>query len=264
MKELTNQIVIHQKTEEIEYLQFRKLLELGIKHAYSLKREGLNFRTNSKEETESYHKLCKSIGIKEENRVKPCQRHTSTIQVVTKPMKVDELPDTDGLITNVPFLPLVTTNADCILLLFYDPKKKVIANIHSGWKGTYQRISEELVQKMISEFHSDPADILCFICPSIRKCHFEVDFDVKEMFEKEFQKLGNKDAFISMGKRIEGKQKYNIDTVFITKELLKLNGIKQENIYDSGICSVCHSDLIRSYRVEKEEYQLATAIIQMG
>ena len=47
---------------------------------------------------------------------------------------------------------LATTNADCILLLIYDPIKKVIANVHSGWKGTLQKISVKAVDKMIEEF----------------------------------------------------------------------------------------------------------------
>ena len=263
MKNLSNEVVIHKSGEGIEYLQFRKLLELGIKHAYTLKKYDVNFRTGSKEQEDSYKKICMEIGIDQKKITKPCQKHTNNIRYVSQPMKVEELLETDGLITDVEKLPLSTTNADCILIMFYDPKKKIIANIHSGWKGTQKRISEKLVKKLVEEFKCQTEDILCFICPSIRRCHFEVEDDVKQLFENEFNDL-NKDDIINKGKMIEGKQKYYIDTVLLTKELLKLNGIREENIYDSNICSVCNSDQIRSYRVEKENYKLATAIIQLG
>ena len=94
------------------------------------------------------------------------------------------------MITNKKNIILTTTNADCILLLFFDPVKKVIANTHSGWKGTLQEISVKTVNKMKEEYGCDPKDIIVCICPSIRKCHFEVDKDVYEMFYNQFKKLG--------------------------------------------------------------------------
>ena len=54
-----------------------------------------------------------------------------------------------------------------------------------------------------------------------------------------------------------------VDTVKINQILLKKEGLKEENIIDSGICSVCNSDLIHSYRVEKQNFSLATAIISL-
>lgn len=65
----------------------------------------------------------------------------------------------------------------------------MIANVHSGWKGTIQRIIVQTINKMINEFGCNPKDIICCICPSIRKCHFEVEQDVKEEFQKQFREL---------------------------------------------------------------------------
>ena len=79
------------------------------------------------------------------------------------------------------------------------------------------------------------------------------------MFEKEFQDL-DKGQFIEKQKV---KEKWNIDTVLINKIILEQKGLKLENIIDSGICSVCNSDLIHSYRVEKQGYGLSTAIISL-
>lgn len=274
MKDLTNENVIHVKKDGIEFLQFRKLLEYSdiINHAYSI---GLNrdFRMEragnvpvTKEEFEvsqnNFKDLTSAIGTKYENIVRARQNHTKQVKCVEEKEEYPEFysekyKQTDGLATNKPNIMLSTTNADCILLLFFDPIKKVIANTHSGWKGTLQRISVETVKKMQKQYNSNPEDIICCICPSIRKCHFEVEQDVKDMFENEFKELKG------IIKETAPNKKWHIDTVQINKDILKNAGLKEENIIDSGICSVCNSDQIHSFRIEGESYGLATAIIEI-
>ena len=158
---------------------------------------------------------------------------------------------------------LCTTSADCISLLFYDDNKKVIGDVHSGWKGTAQRISKKAVEKMIKEYNSNPKDIICCICPSIRKCHFEVDTDVMEIFKNEFEYTGKIDEIISLGRKVDNKQKYNIDTVLINKILLKDMGLQEKNIIDCDICTVCDSEDFHSYRVEKINFGRNGAFIGM-
>lgn len=281
MRDLSNENVIHIVKDGIQYLQFRKLLEYEhiITHAYSLGIDA-NFRTAkpdkqkiSKEEYEksakSYKNICEKLNINYLDVVKTNQEHTNNVQIVNgkinqndMDINLDKYNNTDGLITNKTNLALSTTNADCILMIFFDPVTRTIANIHSGWRGTLQRISIKAVEKMIKEFNCNPKDIICCICPSIRKCHFEVDKDVKEMFEKEFADFQiNKRTDII--EKQEGKEKWNIDTVLINKIILENLGLKKENIIDSGICSVCNSDLIHSYRVEKQGYGLGTALISL-
>lgn len=280
MKDLSNENVIHVKKDGIEYLQFRKLLEYSdiIKHAYAI---GLDkdFRTAraknatplTNEEYEKavndYRKLADSIGIDYINIAKPNQAHTKNIKVVEKKVKKDqpdfnlqEYAETDGLVTNTKNIALATTNADCILLLFFDPVKKVIANVHSGWRGTLQRISIEAVNKMKNDYGCNPTDIICCICPSIRKCHFKVHKDVQEPFYNEFKDLKEIDEIIVP---VDGEERWSIDTVKINEIILVQAGLKKENIIDCGICSVCNSDLIHSFRVEKEAYGLETALIEL-
>lgn len=277
--DLSNENVLHIKKDGVEYLQFKKLLEYKdiINHAYSLGIDR-NYRTaranKQKLEEDSYQKamqdyqsLCYAINSKLEHLLKTNQEHTDEVKIAREKVHQDK-PDfnleqyakTDGLITKQKNIMLSTTNADCILLLFFDPIKKVIANTHSGWRGTLQRISVKTVKKMEKEFACEPENIICCICPSIRKCHFEVEKEVKESFEKEFQDIANKKEIIE---ETIPNQKWHIDTVKINQIILQKEGLKTENIIDSGICSVCHSDLIHSYRVEKQEYGLNTALIEL-
>ncbi|MBR3613987.1 MAG: peptidoglycan editing factor PgeF [Clostridia bacterium] len=263
MKRLGNDKIVIKQGNGIEYIQFKNLLQHGIKHAYTLKREGINFRSDSKEEKESYKKIFESIGLDIKTYVKPQQRHTSKVTCIDKVMKTEELLETDGLITNKENITLVTTNADCILFLFYDPVKKVIANIHSGWRGTFQKIGENAIIKMIEEYKCKPEDIEIYIWPSIRKCHFEVDEEVKNECEEIFKYTEKTGEFIEKGEVKGGKQKYFIDTVFINRILFLNQGIKENNIYDCDICSVCNNDKIRSYRAEGKDFKLATSIISL-
>ena len=273
---LSNKNIIHIKRENNEYLQFRKLLEYSdlINHAYVI---GLdkNFRTAragdkglSNEEYEkavdSYKKICHELDLNYNDIVKTNQNHTDNVKGVKEKYSKDE-PDfsvyknTDGLITNKSDLVLSTTNADCILLLFFDPVKKVVANVHSGWKGTLQRISVKTIEKMKAEYGCNPEDIICCMCPSIRKCHFEVDVDVYKMFAIEFEDLKELDEIIEA----KPNNKWNIDTILINRVILKEAGLLEENIIDSGICSVCNKDIIHSFRAEGENYGLNTAIISL-
>lgn len=289
MKNLTNDQVVHVIKENVQYLQFRKLLEYEniITHAYSLGLD-VNFRTANSEgpvkrmnlPINSYKNICKEIGSSYIRAVKANQSHTNNVKIVSSKINkcepdfnLEEYKNTDGLITNKKNLLLSTTNADCILLLLFDPVQKVIANVHSGWKGTIKRIVVNAIKKMVNNFGCNPENIICAICPSIRKCHFEVEEEVKEQFENEFKDLigfnfveKNKLRTIKMNDIIEEKvknEKWNIDTVLINKIIMQNLGLKPDNIVDSGICSVCNSNLIHSYRVEKEKYGLETALIEL-
>ena len=281
--DLSNDNVIHVKMDGVEFLQFRRLLQYKdiLSHAYSLDKN-MNFRTSifnstskkiekeSKLENEKtlkdYKILCDKIGSDYMNVVKPIQKHTDNVKCVLDKINRN-IPDfnceryenTDGLITNKQKIVLSTTSADCISLLFFDPVKIVIANVHSGWKGTLQRIAVKTVHKMENEFDCNPKDLIVCICPSIRKCHFEVERDVKELFEEEFNDLNEK---CIIEEKVANK-KWNIDTVLINKIILQKEGVKRENIIDSKICTVCNSKVLHSYRVEKQNFGLNVALIEL-
>ena len=166
--------------------------------------------------------------------------------------------DTDALITNKKDKILSLTFADCTPIYLYDKNKKVIANIHSGWKGTVKKIAKKSVEFMKERFGSNPKDVICVIGPTIRKCHFEVKKDVRDIFYSEFKYMQNIDGIINYNKETES---YFIDTVIINKNLLQEEGILEENIIDSKVCTFCDSNIIHSYRKEGEKAGRNTALI---
>lgn len=265
---LTNEQIIHKVGENIDYIQFKRLLEYQdiLTHAYTLKHKEINFGPNLTMENakKNYCSLCNEVNLDYNQIVRPAQNHTDKVKnIIQKERNTLEynpkyLTDTDGLITTTSNIILSTTNADCILFLLFDPIHKVIANVHSGWRGTLQEIIIKTVKQMQEINHSNPSDIICCICPSIRKCHFEVDKEVKDLFYNKFKYLPNIDEIIE-----RTGNKYHIDTILLNKTLLQNIGLKNENIIDSNICSVCHSNQINSYRIDKENYKLSTAIITL-
>ena len=279
MENLGNDVVIHVKKGICEYLQFRKLLELGVNNAYGLipgnyRTSGYGVGKNEVDEAVNcYRLLCDCLEVDYRNVVKPVQKHSGNVRCVGVDVEVGctekfvindkALDNVDGLVTDKKGMILATTNADCILLLFYDPVKRVIANVHSGWRGTFQNIAVNAVNKMRVEYGCNPQDIICCICPSIRKCHFEVEDDVKDMCVENFGYTGRLDEIIENVGVKDGKDKWKIDTVLINRIILGDVGLKQENIFDCGICSVWNSDKVHSYRVEKSEYGLCTAVIML-
>lgn len=268
MKSLSNENIIHVKKDNLEYIQFRKLLEYkNIEHCFTLK--PLDFAGNAsyqekKEEVEENFKiLAKEFGFDEKFICRPKQTHTDRVEMVEdgdEGIYIQKFDNVDGFITDKKNKVLMLGFADCTPLLFYDPIKNVVANTHSGWKGTLQTIGVKTVQKMMSEYECKPKDIICCIGPHIRKCHFEVDEDVKDLFYNKFKDLKDIEEIINYNKE---NKKYYIDTARINKQTLLNTGLKEENIIESNICTVCNSDICHSFRAEKDLSGRAVTIIYL-
>jgi hypothetical protein len=124
-----------------------------------------------------------SLGIAEASLVHANQVHSDGVSIVTKP---GLYPNTDGLITSLKGLNLVISVADCMPVMIYDQSNHVIANIHSGWRGTQKNIVGKTISIMKTDFNSKPAELIVFMGPAISKPNFEVDKDVADMFPAEY------------------------------------------------------------------------------
>ena len=109
MKDLSNENIIHVKKNDIEYLQFKKLLEYeNIVHCYTLKTGELNFKkANGQTYVENnYKRICDVLGMDYKDIIRPDQNHTNKVVVIEE--KTDRRPDIfsdnfiniDGAITN--------------------------------------------------------------------------------------------------------------------------------------------------------------------
>ncbi len=151
------------------------------------------------------------------------------------------LPDTDGLITNVPGLLLATFYADCVPLFLLDPVKRVIASVHAGWKGTVSGIGAAAVQKMSRVFGSRPENCLVGIGPSIGMCCYEVDENVTGRFRQQYAWWEEVVTPCPNGK-------FKLDLPRANRNILAEAGISPDNVEISQICTSCNQDMLFSYR----------------
>lgn len=241
-----------------------------VKHCFSTKKggvssgiyESMNLRIHSEDSKdnikENFGRLFNAVGMDLSKSVFSDQIHNDRIYDVTEKdcgkglMKESDISDADGLITNVPGIPLVTFFADCVPLFFLDPIKKVAAVSHSGWKGTVKRIGMKTVMKMINEYGCKAENIITAIGPSIQVCHFEVGDDVAEIFKNEFG-----------DNVLEKHGKYHVNMHKAIIKQFEECGIVPQNIINSDICTYCNSDSLFSHRKTNGRRGNMAAVIQL-
>lgn len=209
----------------------------------------MGFRTNSQPQTvlENRRHLARKLNIELQQTVVMQQEHTANVYLVTTAdkgkgalEKVTALSNTDGLITNKPEIVLMAQGADCPLLLFFEPQKKVFGVAHSGWKGFRAGIIPNMLQKFEKEYGCAPETIIVGITPSAEKCCYEVGSELVREFTSFPQNL-----FINRNNRIFFDLKGAIK-----HQLLSLR-VQPENIESINICTIC-SENFYSFRREKE------------
>lgn len=141
----------------------------------------------------------------------------------------------DALITNLPNTGLCIQTADCQAVMVFDPVKRVIANIHSGWRGSIQNIIGETVAAMKAEFGSRPEDMAAGISPSLGPCCGEF-IRYKTEIPEYYWKY-----------KISG---HHFDFWRISRDQLAAEGLHPANIEVSHICTICNAHLFYSYRKE--------------
>jgi len=162
------------------------------------------------------------------------QVHGDNIQTISSPQS-KPIPACDAIITNQPNIALAVMVADCIPILIFDPKRKIIAAIHAGRNGTFLQIAPKTVEVIHKEFGCLPTDIQVIMGPSIHTCCYEIGDNLAAIVEKNFGKS-------YMNGRMLNLQKLNQD------QLIKAN-VRKDNIKISSICTCCDPNYF-SYRRE--------------
>ncbi|MBQ1327313.1 MAG: peptidoglycan editing factor PgeF [Eubacterium sp.] len=198
---------------------------------------------------ENHKRFAAALGYPYEKTVFSTQVHKTTIRQVTMEdagkgiVKENDIIDTDGLITNVKGLPIMTFYADCIPLFFYDPVKEVIGMAHSGWRGTVLDIAHHMVERFKTIYGSDPADIIAAVGPGICKEDYEVDIICADHFIRKYN-----DEELKRIVFYKNEDKFHLDLKEACRTNLINSGIRQENITVSEYCTYHNSELFFSHR----------------
>lgn len=237
----------------------------GVSNAF-LSSLNLSFSRGDRVEnvTENHRRFGEACGYDYKKLVFSDQVHSTEIYKVTKDdigkgiIKESDIKGIDGLVTDVPGIPLITFYADCVPLYFYDPVKKVVALAHSGWKGTVEKIGTKMIKKMTEWYGSNPSDIICAIGPSICKDCYEISKDVADRFRDEFKPENNKEMMID-----KGGDKYQLDLHKACKINFMEAGVLEEHIAMPDLCTCCNDDLLFSHRKSRGMRGNLAAVIML-
>ena len=123
----------------------------------------------------------------------------------------------DAIITEKKKFPIAILTADCVPLLIFDKKRKMIAAIHAGWRGAYKEIVQKVIKFMFNK-GCKKEDMIVAIGPSISVKNYEVGEQFKDRFIKK-DKMNIK--FFK-----KEKNKIYFDLPNYVKKQVKLNQIK--------------------------------------
>lgn len=179
------------------------------------------------------------------------QNHGTTVGVVSSSVVTRGEPiqihphSADALITDVPGVRLLIQTADCQAVMLVDPRKRVVANVHCGWRGSVADIIGRTVARMIKEFDCHPGDMTAAIGPSLGPCCAEF-----VNFEKEIPRPFWR---FRVGR-------HHFDFWRISRHQLVAAGLIEGNIHVSAMCTRCNPHLFFSYRSARQTGRFAALI----
>jgi YfiH family protein len=208
------------------------------------------------------------------------QFHSDMIHVASAPpASADEARQADALATRVPELLLGVQTADCVPILLADTRRRAVAAIHAGWRGTLARIAVKAMGRMRMEFGTRPADVVAALGPAIGRCCYEVGPEVAQAFATQFPAAA--DWFdgpfeqLSHGEEplwlpwltmmppghVPPPPRVQLDLRAANRWQLIDGGVPESQIDVSDLCTACRTDLLFSYRREGAKTGRMMAVI---
>lgn len=238
------------------YLICKPLKEMGVKHFFSSRLGGFSkedyaelnlgiFTNDSKDDINKNINKALNDNNMNSNIVYLKQVHSDVIHVVdSNNANIIKEKVGDAIITKEKDIPIGVFTADCVPCIVYDNKNKIVAVVHAGWKGTYQKILYKTIKKIIDDLNGNSDNIFVALGPAIGQCCFEVSHDVADKFN-----------FVT-----KTDDKYFVDLFLENKKQALDASVKEENIFISNICTKCNNNLFYSYRVNNNTGRIGTFV----
>jgi YfiH family protein len=137
--------------------------------------------------------------------------------------------------------------ADCVPVLLADPVTTAYAAVHAGWRGTLQCITRKAIETMTEVFGTDPQNLIAAVGPAASGRCYEVGQDVIDAFTENFTDGQNYFQPTKPGHAFVDLHLANLDQ-------LTGSGARHGNVFTAPFCTISHTDLFFSYRIEKKQY----------
>lgn len=192
---------------------------------------------------ENQRRLARALGVRVEDFTYTHQTHTTNVAVVREEDRGKRFMETDGMVTDVPGICLVTFYADCVPLYFVDPVHRAIGLSHSGWRGTVKRMGQVTLERMKEAYGTKPEDVFAAIGPSICQHCYEVSGDVIEEFRENFSEFVWSQLFYE-----KENGKYQLNLWRANQIVLTEAGVEAQNIAVTNLCTHCNPEILFSHR----------------
>jgi YfiH family protein len=111
--------------------------------------------------------------------VVPRQVHGTSVVTAAE----GEVPEADGLIAADPGMLVGVVTADCVPVLLVEPRRRMAAAVHAGWRGSAAGVLEAALRHLMNVTGADAGAVEAVIGPAIGGCCYEVGREVREAFE---------------------------------------------------------------------------------
>lgn len=192
-------------------------------------------------------RLADAAGVPRSAMTTTWQVHSNHIVLATRDNAGGMIDKADGLVTDVPGLPITQRYADCTPVLVYDPRRHAVGLAHAGWRGVVAGVTPALVQAMVQHFGCDPGDLLAAVGPAIGPCCYEVGDEVIEAAGQAFASLRGEVLLQQPAAGpANGPRAVHFDLWRATQWQLAQAGVQQIEV--AGLCTRCHRDTFFSHR----------------
>ena len=161
-----------------------------------------------------------------------CLKQVHSAECVAAEGRCGELGPGDALLEDKRGSVVAVKTADCIPILLADGRRRAVAAVHAGWRGTVARIAARALEAMHARFGTEPVDVHAAIGPGIGKCCYEVGPEVARHFGE--------------------SGRAHIDLTGANRHQLRQAGVAAARIYSADLCTMCRSAEFHSYRRDRD------------
>ena len=210
-----------------------------------------------------YKQMARAVGVEQVAAL--TQVHGNAVVVIRRGMAAPpQPPEADALVSDSADLALAVRAADCVPLLMADRVTGAVAAVHAGWRGTAARVAVAALNALEREFGTHPQNVVAAIGPSIGPCCYQVGPDLVDAFAAAGHERYLIERWFSTPPPPRGSRErpqLRLHVAGANRDQLVLAGVPEGQIYDCGLCTAMHLDVLTSYRAEKEKAGRIAAVI---
>ena len=223
---------------------------------------------------DDYQELARGVGV--DRVVTLTQVHGAAVLVVRQGAPVPQAPvEADVVVSDLAEVAVAVRAADCVPLLMADRDTGAVAAVHAGWRGTAARAAGAALTAMQREFGTRPANLIVAIGPRIGRCCYQVGSELVDAFaaagheryliDRWFSTPASAVGFGEAGRSAFDARRrppLRLDVAGANRDQLILAGVPEAQIYDVGLCTAMHLEVLTSFRAEKENAGRMAGVIR--